>query len=347
MAKKKRTKAGPSSTGKSITGRRTQAVSKGGQLQEVSQWRQNKKDQRDRQDHLLRLYAHGKSLDSIALDLDLDMRAVVNSISTALDRQVKNFAEPSPQHQFVRYAIFNMGLIEKLDNARRMFLQDPEGKQYAMIVSSIRAQHEIYEAIQKKGLTLGVIQKRKANAEAISGGKRRVLKELAREAELLLDIVDEFDPHTQFRRRRRIQAKITAREAEISTPLSNDTDENGRPFVALIRKVMREHGLVVRDRPNKMFKTKVYVRDSQGRLTKPVREKPKSKWTLEDYATTSLHPPPELVERAERSKDHRLGVIDVEYEETLKLGQEVTRARQEKKKREEQEEQDNSPTALP
>ena len=280
----------PERTGVAVPGRNTGKVSKAGKLQNVSQERLKRREQYARQDGLLDLYATGMSLESIALEEALDMRAVVNSISTALDRHVKSYAEPSPQHQFVRYAVFNMGLIRKLDEARRMFLKDPEGKQYAMIVSSIKAQHDIYDKIQTKGTQLGVIQKRKANAQAIAGGKKAVLKELEREATLLLDIVEEFDEHTQFKRRRRIQAQIKSRESETTTtvPAANPTE---RQPVAYIRRVIREDGLVVRDIPDAFFRTKLYKQTADG----SIKDKPKKEWTKEDYERTKFPTPDHLL----------------------------------------------------
>lgn len=301
MKKKKKTKK---------QRKRTGARSKGGKLQKKSDYRLKKIDQRDRQDRLLQQYAMGKSLDSIALDENLDMRAVVNSVSTALDRQVKNFGEPSPQHQFVRYAVFNLDLIKKLDEARRMFMFDPEGKQYSMIISSIRAQHDIYNSILTKGTELGVVKKRKASSTAVSGSKKQVLKELAKEANLLLEIVDEFDPHTQFRRKRRINVKASAREQEQVTEQSTNVDVNGRPYAVMIRKVVRVHGIVVRDIPDRFIRKQVFNRDGTA--------KPKRDWTLSDYAKTNIEPPKQLTAP---------NVIDAEFEE---LTSELTEERQKK-----------------
>lgn len=263
-----------------------------------SKARTKKIEARDRQDKLLQLYASGKALDSIALDEGLDMRVVVNAVSTALDRQVKNYAEPSPQHQFVRYAVFNMDLIKKLDDARKMFMFDPEGKQYSMIISSIRAQHDIFDKIQDKGMTLGVIKKRKADNKSLSGGKRAALRELQKEATMLLEIVDEFDPHTQFKRRRRINAKITAREQTTEVEQVTDRDENGRPFACMIRKVMRRHGIVVRALPDKFLRKRIFNSDGS--------EKPKRDWTLQDYERADVEPPKQLTAPK---------AIDAEFEE--------------------------------
>lgn len=288
----------------------TNSRSKGGKLQKKSSYRLKKVEQRDRQDRLLQQYATGKALESIALDENLDMRAVVNAVSTALDRQVKNFAEPSPQHQFVRFAVFNMDLIKKLDDARKMFMFDPEGKQYSMIISSIRAQHDIYNNIMQKGSELGVMQKRKASREVTGGSKKQVLRELAKEANLLLEIVDEFDPHTQFRRRRRINAKISAREQEQVIEQPMNADANGRPFAVMIRKVVRRHGIVVRAIEDNFLRKRVYNSDGSY--------KPKRDWTLQDYAKTNIEPPKELTAPK---------AIDAEFEElTGELDQERAKA---------------------
>lgn len=291
--------------------------SKGGKLTKQSQHRLTKIEQRDRQDKLLQQYAMGKSLESIALDEDLDMRAVVNSVSSALDRQVKNYSEPSPQHQFVRYAVFNMDLIKKLEEARRMFLYDPEGKQYSMIISSIRAQHDIYNSIQQKGTELGVIKKRKASSAAVSGSKKHVLKEIQKEAELLLDIVEEFDEHTQFKRRRRIQAKISAREQTTEETQSKNVDSNGRPYAVMIRKVQRQDGIVVRDIEDKFVRKTISGPDG--------KPKPKSQWTLEDYQRTNIDPPPHLLLPQKTHRDPK--VIDAEFTE---LNKELDQERQKK-----------------
>lgn len=294
--------------------RRTGARSKAGKLQKVSSERLKRREQYSRQDKLLRAYASGKSLEQIALDEQLDMRVVVNSVSAALDRAVKNYSEPSPQHQFVRFAVFNMDLIRKLEDARKAFMYDPEGKQYSMIISSIRAQHEIYNSIQKKGLELGVIQSRKADSEAISGGKPRVLKELAKEAELLLEIVEEFDPHTQFKRRRRIQAKINAREAERTT--TEPAPSNGRRVCAIVRKVVREHGIVVRDRPDEFFRKTIYEKRPDGTYA----AKPKKRWTREDYESLGMPLPDDFADPE---------VIDAEFEvkQTEELSAELEKER--------------------
>lgn len=293
-----------------------------GKLTHRSQDREKKVRARKLQKKLLAQYARGKPMEDIALDEDMAMSAVARSISSALEREVRNFAEPSPQHQFVRYAAFNLDLIAKLDTARNMFMSDPEGKQYSMIVSSIKAQHDIYNAVMGKGYELGVIKRAKA-AKAITGqNKAVVLQEIQKEAETLLDIVEEFDPHTQFRRRRRIQVKSTAREKSQSASAS--TSDQGDPLnpvavpskkpqkrthAVYVRKVERLFGIVQRALPNKMFRTTIY---QENRI-----EKPRSQWTIEDYEKTAIPIPDHLLRQRARQEMEELNEIKSNLESNI------------------------------
>ena len=291
-----------------------------GKLTHRSQDREKKLRARKLQKKLLAQYARGKPMEDIALDEDMAMSAVARSISSALEREVRNFAEPSPQHQFVRYAAFNLDLIAKLDTARNMFMSDPEGKQYSMIVSSIKAQHDIYNAVMGKGYELGVIKRAKA-AKAITGqNKAVVLQEIQKEAETLLDIVEEFDPHTQFRRRRRIQVKSTAREQTQSAAASTAEDNpvavpkkpQKRTHAVYVRKVARLFGIVQRDLPNKMFRTTIY---QQNRI-----EKPRSQWTIEDYEKTAIPIPEHLLRQRARQEMDELQQIKSGIKDTVQQG---------------------------
>jgi len=112
---------------------------------------------------ILSLYSEGRTPEQIAIQLNMNKREVKTGIRRALDHHLKLYATPSPEHNFVKYASFQYNIIQKLQSACDMFLNDPDTKQYSALVSAYKAQSDIYDKIMAKGQELNVIQKRSAS----------------------------------------------------------------------------------------------------------------------------------------------------------------------------------------
>ena len=96
---------------------------------------------------MLGLYAGGKTPQQIAVVLDMRLNLVTHDLRVAIDELVREYAKPTPAQTFVRYAAFQFGIITELKDAASKFMQDDSSKQYNALISSLRAQSDIYDKI--------------------------------------------------------------------------------------------------------------------------------------------------------------------------------------------------------
>lgn len=193
-----------------------------------------------RQHQVLQMYAGGKTPHQIAALLDMRLTDVTRDLRIAVDELVREYAKPTPQQTFVRYAAFQFGIISQLKKAAHQFMKD-ENKQYNALISSLRAQSDIFDKIMDKGHDYGVITKKKAN-ESIRKQPQDIRQDLRIEITKLTRLLDDIDDSTQSKSLRATQTRIT--------------------YTVRVRKPLRSEFGIVRASPDWKYRTTVY--DAQG-----------------------------------------------------------------------------------
>jgi len=171
---------------------------------------------RSRQTEVLRLHAAGKTNDEIAAKLGMMVRDVTKDIDSAIDRLIRHYAA-SPQTTFIRYAVFQFDIINKLRNLSDNFLQNENTIQYSAAVSALRVQSDTYDKILEKGVEYGVVQRKQAS-KSIRQEPKDLRKELRSEITILTRLLDEIDDPTQAKGIRSKREKYTV---IIRKPLRN------------------------------------------------------------------------------------------------------------------------------
>jgi hypothetical protein len=203
---------------------------------------------RARQQQALRLLSEGHTLDQIALELGTRIQEVQQDIAKASDRLVKLYA-CSPQHTFVRYAVFQLGIINKLQAAVERFEADKKTVQYNAVVSALRAQSDAYDRILEKGLSFGIIERKQASG-AIRKPAADIRNMLKTEILTLSRLLDEVDLSIEFKTAR---ARFTARQQEAAL-------QRESTYAVIIRKpLVGPHG-VIRAIPDWKYRRRTYTR---------------------------------------------------------------------------------------
>lgn len=183
-----------------------------------------------RQLQILRLYAQGKTPEIISIELNVPEKTVHDELTKAQDKVVASFAQVPPQHNFVRYATFQLQIVKKLQDLVDVFLgssQDPqapctcgsgktskdccstsqpvaEKRQFTAAVSALKAQSDIYDKIYNKGKEFGVIQTKDQSNKAqqiqqILGQTHQDLRvELKQEITTLTALLSKVEDHDAF-----------------------------------------------------------------------------------------------------------------------------------------------------
>lgn len=159
-------------------------------------------------EQVLEMYTQGKTPEEIARRLQLLPATIERHIAGALDALVRHWAKPSPQHTFVRYAAFQLGIIKKLQAAHDSFMGSEEGKQYGAAVSALRVQSDIMDKVMDKGAEFGVITTRRADS-SINMSQTDLRQELKNEIAIMVSLLDKIDTHDTFKARRAAQLKRT------------------------------------------------------------------------------------------------------------------------------------------
>lgn len=211
-------------------------------------------------------YARGETVEQIAANMNLARGHVTRAINIAMSDLIKQFAMPTPEQNFVRYAAFQYGVLRKLQDCLERFLADPDATQYNSAVSALRAQSDIYDKIIGKGEDYGVIQKKKAGA-AIRKDATGMRTELRSRIRTLTVLLEEIDEHTEFRSKRRALKRAQLTERAVQTDIV---------YFARIRKVQRGPRGVILAVPDWKYRQRVFNSDGT--------QKRKADYTPEDYA---------------------------------------------------------------
>jgi len=172
--------------------------------------------QRERQHLVLTMYAQGKTPDQIALDLKMGVGEVTADIGQATDRLLSHFTCP-PQHTFIRYAVFNLSIIRKLQQIIERFEADDKTVQYNSIISALKTQSDLNDKILEKGIEYGVIEhKRVSSAVKHPQDIKAMLKKEILSLSSLLDEVDLSISFHAARRSYRLKEERKEYEASIS-----------------------------------------------------------------------------------------------------------------------------------
>jgi len=221
---------------------------------------------RARQQQALQLLSQGRTPDQISLELGIGIREVQQDVAKATERLVQLYAA-SPQHTFVRYAVFQLSLIRKLQQAVERFEADEKTVQYNSIVAALRAQSDAYDRILDKGISFGVIERRKATG-AIRKAPADIRNLLKGEILTLSRLLDEVDLSIEFKTAR---ARLHHRKQE-------DALQAESTYTVIVRKpLVGPHG-VIRAVPDWKYKRKLYTRRPDGKYTDaPLRATPEQR----------------------------------------------------------------------
>lgn len=213
---------------------------------------------RARQQQILTQYAQGKTPDQIALSLKMKVEQVNSDIAQATDRLLSHYTCP-PQHTFIRYAVFNLSIIGKLQRAVERFEKDTKTVQYNSVISALRAQSDINDRILEKGLEFGVVERKQAS-KAVRHPKD-IKDMLKREILTLSSLLDEVDLSISFHSARKHLAVKAERQAS----------EAARSYVPIIIKpLVGPHG-VIRALPDWKYPKKPYTQRPDGKtVDRPV-----------------------------------------------------------------------------
>jgi hypothetical protein len=153
-----------------------------------------------RQKHILDLYAKGNTPEQISTLLDMDITHVKNNINIATDDLIKGYATPSPQQSFIRYATFQMNIINKLQMSLEKITPDPNAPATLNYnINALKTQSEIYDKVLNKGIDFGVIQYRRADPASITAKPKDIRIQLKREITVLSALLDDITDETNFR----------------------------------------------------------------------------------------------------------------------------------------------------
>jgi len=220
----------------------------------------NGKDMRTRQDKVneaynrevrrtdaLALFARGYPPNMIAKELGTDPRTVERDIDRATQQLLRYFAEPKVQHTFIRYAAFNLSVIEKLQLLYESFMADhSEKKNYSAAVGSLKAQSDVLDRIIDKGMEWGVIDKRKASA-TVHRSKGDLQQELRHQIRTLTVLLTQVQ------------------EREKSKPITTKKRTKRNGYTRILRKVRRDQYGIVFLAQSWKFKSKLRKRRAQQR----------------------------------------------------------------------------------
>lgn len=155
-----------------------------------------------RQQQVLSMFADGNPADVIAAAMGMQRNHVKRDLKIALNDMLAYWADPSPQHTFVRYAAFQLGIVHKLQETYGLFMESPDPAKYGALVNSLRAQSDIFDKVLKQGVSMGVIRPRKRSKQ-VDSQPRNIRVELRREIQTLERLLTEIDDPTALRLRRK------------------------------------------------------------------------------------------------------------------------------------------------
>jgi DNA invertase Pin-like site-specific DNA recombinase len=207
---------------------------------------------RANQKQILKMYSEGIPIEEIAVELDIDLQIVVKGLNSAIDRTIRHYAESSPQQTFVRYAAFHMALIQRFKKIYETFVHDDDSKQYTAATQALRSMSDMYDKILTRGVSFGVIEKRKADRKAMEGDARDLRSSLVSEIQQLQSLVTQMDEATSFQ---------VARKVSVSEGVVEQTT-----FVRVIRKVLVDSSGVKQTIPDWKYRKKIFKTTADGKV---------------------------------------------------------------------------------
>ncbi|KKN81400.1 hypothetical protein LCGC14_0320130 [marine sediment metagenome] len=168
------------------------------------------KEARDAIVVLLEHFGLGGTVGYAGDQLDMQGKQAAALIRTGVEEQYKSWASANHRDNFVRYISFQIGVIRKLEHACKLFMEDPDSKQYNALVSACKAQSDIYERLFDRGVAMGVIETRAPETHKASNDRTGMIATLRKELSALTDLVAELEvEETQTTRTRRVKIKAS------------------------------------------------------------------------------------------------------------------------------------------
>jgi hypothetical protein len=191
-----------------------------------------------RRTEVLALFSRGYPPNMIARELGCHVTTVEKDIERGTQQLLRYFAEPKVQHTFIRYAAFNLSVIEKLQLLYESFMADnSEKKNYSAAVGSLKAQSDVLDKVIDRGMEWGVIDKRKAS-RAVHRTKGDLQQELQHQIRALQDLLSQVTDRKQTK------------------PVTTQKTTKSKGHTRIVRKVRRDAYGIVYLAQSWMFKSR-------------------------------------------------------------------------------------------
>jgi hypothetical protein len=155
---------------------------------------------------VLELFCQGATNEQIANETGMHLDQGSSAVERGVDRVLRGFAQQTAATNFIRYALFQMRIIRRLDEACESFTSDEGNKQYNALVTALRAQSDIFDKLQAKGESMGIIQGGRVPAET-KMTRKDLLNELRREHEQLGALIGEMEVTVE---RKTVRTRVAA-----------------------------------------------------------------------------------------------------------------------------------------
>lgn len=210
---------------------------------------------RARQQQILKMYAQAIPVEQIAVQLEVPTASVTKMLNSAIDRMIAHYAHSTPQQTFVRYAAYQMGIVQKLQRTYERYVDDPDVKQYNAGIQALRSMSDIYDKVMVKGIEFGVIEQRKADRKSIEGKATDIKGELVAEIVQLQKLVETIDEATQAKSMMQGKANPLGENMVTQTVIT---------YTRMIRKPLKNEYGVVRAIPDWKYRTSTWELNEDG-----------------------------------------------------------------------------------
>ena len=152
---------------------------------------------------ILKRHLNGESSESIARELRLDEDYVNRYIAIAFDSLASHFTTSDALRHFLKYAAFQLHLINDLDLVIENWKADRDPRGASAVVNAIKLKSDLYDKIYNKGRETGNLKldTGKSEMEALASSPDRLKSELRRhitEVSLLLSADMQRDPQPVY-----------------------------------------------------------------------------------------------------------------------------------------------------
>ena len=164
---------------------------------------------------IMRRYGFGLESGEIADDLKVNAASVTALLKSGIDKNHSAWAGSNHRENWARFASFHMVMINELELACQIFMEDPDSRQYTALVSARKAQADIYNHLFDEGVKFGLIDM-KPPADKIHGKDRAGMIETLRdELKVLTDLIAELEIE-QTRTVTRVKVKMNAGSGKVA-----------------------------------------------------------------------------------------------------------------------------------